>query len=108
MTGQRSKLLLITLFVLWMFFVLGSFFAVQKPFSAANVLAVGNSLLNLLVAVWLTLIAVGLGAWLLQRLQSTGSLGETVVLGAGLGLGLIGLLSFALGLAGLFYPVIYS
>ena len=93
------------LLVLWLFFVLGSFFAVQKPFAAGNVVAVGSVLLNLLAAIWLVAISLGLGAWLLNRLAAdTFGLGETVVLGTGLGLGLLGLLVFGLGLVGLFHP----
>ncbi|MCB0162662.1 MAG: hypothetical protein KDI79_00460 [Anaerolineae bacterium] len=94
------------LLVLWLFFVLGSFFAVQKPFAAENVAAIVSALLDLLVAVWLLAISLGLGSWLLERLVGDAfSFGETVVLGTGLGLGLLGLLSFGLGLVGLFHPL---
>ena len=57
--SQRAKGLVIGLFILWTFFVLGSFFAVQKPFAAVNARAVGNVLLNLFTAGWLALIALG-------------------------------------------------
>ncbi len=107
MSGQRAKWLFIGLFILWTFFVLTSFFAVQKPFSATNVLAVGDALLNLLVAGWLALVALTLGRWLLKRLLPAGlSFAETFVLGAGLGLGALGLLNLGLGLVGLFRPAV--
>jgi 4-amino-4-deoxy-L-arabinose transferase-like glycosyltransferase len=106
MNNQWAKWLLIGLFVLWAFFTLGSFFAVQKPFSTANVLAVGNVLLDLLVTGWLALIALGMGSWFLQRLLPALSFIETLVLGTGLGLGMLGLLSLALGLVGLFQPLV--
>jgi hypothetical protein len=110
--GQRAKWLLIGLFILWTFFVLVSFFVVQKPFSATNALAVGNVLLDLLTAIWLALVALGMGTWFLgwllpsppSRLSTGREVGglETLVLGAGLGLGMLGLLSLGLGLLGLF------
>jgi len=101
-----TKWLLFGLFVLWIFFVLGSFFAVQKPFSAANVQAAARSLLDLLVAAWLMLVGLGLGYWLLQRLSLDLSLLEQLVFGPALGLGALGLLAFGLGLAGLFNSVV--
>jgi 4-amino-4-deoxy-L-arabinose transferase-like glycosyltransferase len=94
------------LFVLWLFFVLASFFAVQKPFTAANAAAIGTGLLNLLTALWLGLIAVGLGSWFLTRLVSPAlPWPDVVIFGAGLGLGTLGLLSFGAGLLGWFSPV---
>ena len=113
MNGRRTKLLVASLFILWLFFVLASFFAVQKPFSAANALAIGGALLDLLAAGWLGLVALAMGTWFLPRLlpppggdpQPAWGL-ELAVLGAGLGLGALGLLGLALGLAGLFQPVV--
>ena len=96
MSSQRAKLLLSAFFILWLFFVLASFFAVQKPFSATSALAFGRVLLDLLAAGWLVLIAIALGTWLLQRLLPIDSpLMETLILGAGLGLGVLGLLGLA-------------
>ena len=107
MSSQRLRLVVSGLFILWLFFVLASFFAVQKPFTAANVLAIGRLWLDLLAAGWLGLIAVVLGAWLLSYLLPTGSsVLESLILGGGLGLGSLGLLNFGLGLAGLFRPVV--
>jgi len=96
-------------FILWIFFVLVTFFAIpqQKPFSEANVLALGNVLLDLLIAGWLILVGLGLGVWLLQYLMPTElALTEVVVFGTGLGLGALGLLALGLGLVGLFRPVV--
>jgi hypothetical protein len=114
--GQRAKWLLIGLFILWIFFVLASFFLVQKPFLATNVLAVGNVLLDLLTAIWLALVALGIGSWFLEwllplspsPLSTEGVMDglETIVLGAGLGLGALGLFSLGLGLLGLFRPAV--
>ncbi len=108
--NQRTETwrwLLVSVFLLWIFGVLASFFAVQKPFSVANALAIGHALLDLLTVGWLALIALLAGAWFLQRLWSTGlPLAETLILGTGLGLGALGLLSLAVGLMGLFQPVV--
>jgi 4-amino-4-deoxy-L-arabinose transferase-like glycosyltransferase len=107
---HRSALrrwLLIGAFVLWLFFVVSSFFAVQKPFSATSALAAADVLLNLLTAGWLTLIGLALGVWLLRALLGHDlPLAETLVLGTALGLGALGLLSFGLGLLGFFRPTV--
>ncbi|MEW5959272.1 MAG: hypothetical protein AB1801_16195 [Chloroflexota bacterium] len=119
MASRHWQLLWSGLFILWAFFVLASFFAVQKPFTAANALALGRVSLDLLVAGWLALIGLLLGSWLLQQIFKAATVEalfagkeraglEIVVLGAGLGLGVLGLFNFAAGLAGLFRPVIAS
>jgi 4-amino-4-deoxy-L-arabinose transferase-like glycosyltransferase len=122
MSHQRTRWLLTGLFIGWIFFTLGSFYAVQKPFTASsprlvsNALAqlmplsaidpaaIGNCLLDLLAAGWLALVALVTGTWLLQKLLPDRSLVETTILGAGLGLGLLGFISLALGFLGLFQP----
>ncbi len=110
MRKLKLRWLLIGAFILWSFFVLVSFFAVQKPFSVANALAAGNALLDLLAAGWLALIGLAMGTWFLGRLLPTDLPPiETVVLGTGLGMGALALLSLALGLVGLFRsPVAYG
>jgi 4-amino-4-deoxy-L-arabinose transferase-like glycosyltransferase len=105
--NRRLSLSVVVLFVLWLFFVLASFFAVQKPFTAANAAAIGAALLNLLTALWLGLIALGLGSWLLTRLAPPAlPWPDVVIFGTGLGLGMLGLLSFGVGLLGGFTPLI--
>ncbi|MCB0193955.1 MAG: hypothetical protein KDJ65_18535, partial [Anaerolineae bacterium] len=107
MNKSMTRWLMVGLLVLWLFFVLGSFFAVQKPFAAENVTAVSSVLLDLLVVIWLCAISLGLGAWLLNWLIGDSfGFGETVVFGIGLGFGLLGLLIFGLGLVGLFNPLV--
>lgn len=98
---KHLKGILLGLFVLWIFFVLGDFFRVQKPFSAANVVAFAGMVLNLLAAGWLAVLGLGLGAWLLDRLFARPlPLADTVVLGLGVGLGGLGLMGLAWGLIG--------
>ncbi|GAB4432185.1 MAG: hypothetical protein Kow0031_13530 [Anaerolineae bacterium] len=110
MPNPRNRLLVTIFFVLWLFFVLTSFFVVQKPFTGANAAAVGNVLLDALTAAWLSLVALGLGRWLLLRLlpQSLPAAGQ-LIFGTALGLGLLSLMSLAVGLAGGFNrPVAYG
>ena len=96
---------LLAIFVLWIFFVLGSFFTVQKPFNLIEAAAVGRDLLDLLVAVWIGSVGFGLGAWLLSAIfREPLSVAETAILGTGAGLGLLGLLVLLLGLGQLFRP----
>jgi 4-amino-4-deoxy-L-arabinose transferase-like glycosyltransferase len=107
MTSPIRKWLLPVAFILWIFFVLASFFAVQKPFSATNLVAVGNSLLDILLAGWLVLIGLGVGVWLLRLIVGADlALIDTSVLGTGLGLGALGLFWLGLGLLGWYQPYV--
>ena len=111
------KWLLITLFVGWFFFVVASYFVVFKPFSPLLIVQLseiswlplgndwsqlGRAIVDLLVALWLMLMALGVGLWLYRFLiqsefQSTL---ERLLFGFGLGFGAIGLLVLLLGLMG--------
>jgi hypothetical protein len=114
------------LFILWLFGVFGLFYVIQKPFTPAAAQAIVNALLDLLVAVWLGLLGLGVGHRLLGWLQTLAhaivptvqpisptrsgrhhdleaSTGEILILGTGLGLGALGLMALGLGLVGLFY-----
>ena len=119
---------LIALFILWLFLIIGVFYVVQKPLSLAVLPslaggspfafsgpAIGNTLLNLLVGLWLWLLSFGVGLWLYRRLGLTApqtedpaSL-ETIIFSTGLGCGALGLIVLGLGLAGfLTQPVLYG
>jgi len=105
--NARRRWLFIALFVLWIFLVLGSFFTVQKPFSAPSFLAASRALLDLAMAGWLALLALAMGTLLLRHLLPIDLLPlEALVFGTALGLGALGLISLALGLTGLFYPAV--
>ena len=92
-----------TLFVGWLFFVLTSFFVVQKPFTAANAAAAVNILLDVSTVLWLGLVALGIGRRILLKLHP-GEIQPAVqlVFGTALGLGLLGLLALGVGLLGFF------
>jgi 4-amino-4-deoxy-L-arabinose transferase-like glycosyltransferase len=97
--ANNWRLLLSGLFIVWVFGVFGLFYVIQKPFGPEAALAVFRSLLDLLAAGWIGLLGVGVGQRLLRPLEA--SPGESLIVGGGLGLGALGLLTLGLGLAGL-------
>jgi 4-amino-4-deoxy-L-arabinose transferase-like glycosyltransferase len=122
------SLLGLGLLLIWLFASFGSFYLVQKPFTPVAASALANALLDLLTAAWLGLLGLGLGHRLLRwwqklipssppTLQSSNppafqssslpilqpSTSELLILGCGLGLGALGLVTLGLGLAGLLY-----
>ncbi len=96
--------------IAWAFFVVVGYYVVHKPFGLDNALALLRTALDLLV--WLLLLAAagGLGWRLTRRWPGRIAPLEDGVLSLGLGLGLLSLLTLALGLAGglvrwLFWPL---
>ncbi|MDM8520594.1 glycosyltransferase family 39 protein [Anaerolineales bacterium HSG6] len=84
------------------------FYGVEKPFASATVFALGQTTLDLVVVGWLTLLALAGGHRLLCWLALDNlSTGEQLILGSGLGFGMLGLLTLALGLVGLLYPALF-
>ncbi|MBK9053379.1 MAG: glycosyltransferase family 39 protein [Chloroflexi bacterium] len=116
----------IALFLLWLFFSLGSYYLVQKPFSLLQLMSLaedpfiwrkvdwsaaasGRTLVDLLVGVWLVLVAGGCGRTLLRLSRWTApSLLAEIVLSIGLGWGAMGLLMLALGALQLYRPVVFT
>jgi 4-amino-4-deoxy-L-arabinose transferase-like glycosyltransferase len=95
---------------MWLFAVVGIFYTVQKPFSPEAAVAIINALLDLLTVGWLGVLALGLGYRGLRWLKLVGRTmtdGEALIIGVGLGLGGLGLLTFSLGLAGLLYSWLF-
>lgn len=109
----------IAAFVLWFFFVVGSYLVVYKPFSPELIsllsqttwlplgdgAAVGAVLLDLLVGGWITAVWLGVGAWVWRAIDQwpglpDASAAERLLFSAGLGGLLIGLLVLAIGLVG--------
>ncbi|MCP4360098.1 MAG: hypothetical protein GY796_18995 [Chloroflexi bacterium] len=115
----------IILFVLWMFFGLSMYYGVQRPFNPTQLTALsqttdvwlrlsfslpalGRSLLDMLAALWLAFVALGLGLWILAILQlGPESDLETFLYAVGLGFGLLGILVLLLGMAGLVGTAVY-
>ena len=124
MRDSRLKWGLIFLFVLWLFYGLSAYYVVQKPFSVPQLLllldapaawlsldfawsSIFRSLLDVGTAVWINLVAWGIGTALLNLLPIKMNRLETAVLGAGLGFGALGLWVFLIGLIGAFTPVAF-
>jgi len=94
----------IALFVGWLFIVLSGFYVVQKPFTLPVVMALSQTFGDIIVALWIASMGTALGHRLLYWLKLTfHSIGELVVISFGLGLGILGLATFGLGLAGFLY-----
>ncbi len=108
---------LIGLFLTWLFFTTASFYIVQKPISANNIetlnqiqtpafqfswAALTRTVLDMVAAVWITGIALGLGlAGLTWLLPEDRPFLERIILGIGIGFGMLGLIVFLFGLIGL-------
>jgi hypothetical protein len=84
--------------VVWVFAIYATYYWVHKPFSAANLVIV----LDIVVWLGLLLVATALGR-LSRRWLDYSTFLEEIVFSAALGLGALSLLTFGLGLAGLFY-----
>ena len=88
--------------IVWIFLTLTLFYWVQKPLGPDNAAALGRTALDLLAAALIGTAGLGIGSWLLRKLRLAGlSPGDRIVLGGGLGLGIMGLLAFGLGLVGI-------
>ncbi len=115
----------VTLFIAWLFYCLGAYYVVQKPFSETiysklieesdrwlhinfSVDAMIRTFLDLGAAVWLALIALGVGNWLFKKLSlSMVSDLDAVLFSMGIGFGVLGMGTLFLGLAGLLQPALF-
>ncbi|MCP4541521.1 MAG: hypothetical protein GY832_30690, partial [Chloroflexi bacterium] len=100
---SRNQITWLTIcIVAWLFVILTLFYWVQKPLALDNAVAMGRAILDLAVAALIATAGLGTGSWLLRRSRLDGvSPGDRIVLGSGLGLGTLGLLTFGLGLLGI-------
>jgi hypothetical protein len=90
----------------WLFAVLGFYYALHKPFSAANALGLLRSATDILALAALIIVATALGYRCTRRVGYNSRL-EAAVFSAGVGLGLLSLATLFLGLVGLFYRPIF-
>lgn len=103
MTQKRLSWLVLALAFVWMAFVFASFYLVrqQRPLSEVHVRAIASTLLDLLCAGGITLVAASVGArmcvWLGIEFDHPA---EILVWGTGAGLGLISLCVLGIGLLG--------
>jgi hypothetical protein len=106
---RRDGLILagVALFLLWWLFAFGSYYAIQKPFTPAQASALLRTAWNLLTPALIGLIGAALGWRLLGPLKlALGSRLECLLWSLGVGLGALGLLILALGLAGVLQPML--
>ena len=116
--GGRLFWLLVGLFLLWLVFILAGYYVVQNAYLGPVYEALGGgirwrapspsgralirSALDLLAALWILFIALGLGRWLIGRLKLAGRTPlEELLFAIGTGAGALGLLVLVLGLIGL-------
>ncbi len=111
-TGQRGSALTlrwavtVAVVVSWLFVVIAAYFWAHKPFNAYIVAGLGRSLLS--IVIWLGMIWLGaaLGRWVTRGLLADEAPAVRLTLAAGLGLGLLSLLTLGLGLVGLLRPAV--
>jgi 4-amino-4-deoxy-L-arabinose transferase-like glycosyltransferase len=115
----------ILLFILWLFFGLSAYYVAQRPISPTQIamlretadtwvrfpfsfMAVTRSLLDILAALWLCWVALGVGLWLLAWLKVAPASGlETALYALGLGFGSLGVVVLLLGLVGWVNTAVY-
>jgi hypothetical protein len=92
--------------ILWTFVLVAAYFWAHKPFDAGMVGGLARSLLS--VAVWLGMVWVSaaLGLRIIGRSLAGESPAVRLALAAGIGLGLLSLLTLGLGLVGLLRPAV--
>jgi len=102
--GVKNKVSVIrNIFALtWIFLIVVSYYAVHKPFTISNILAVGHALAGLGGAMLVVGLGIGLGLLLLHRLSLAPL--ERLMWAAAAGLGAISLAGLGLGAVGLLRP----
>jgi hypothetical protein len=106
---KRSlQIVLILLIVAWIFLILGSYYWGHQASLRGPLLGLGRTLGLMLVSAALGIVALS-GGWLVSRLLrlSYHSLAEAIVFSLGLGLGLMALLTLALGFIGWLRPLTF-
>ncbi len=100
------RVVAIALAITWLFFVTMNYYIVHKPFHLSNALAIGEVILNCLVAVLIFALASGIGTRVLRQFTFASRLGA-IVFRAGVGFAIVSFATFALGLAGLLQPILF-
>lgn len=100
-----QSILVAVIILIWAIFVIAFYFVVHRPFDKLQALALASSLLDVLVVLILVCLAGGVGRSIFGDLHTL-NIFERTSLHFSLGLGVISLVLFAAGLAGLFKPLI--
>jgi len=92
--------------ILWLFGIVAAYFWAHKPFDADTLMGLGRSLAS--VAAWcgLTWLGAGVGRWIGGRTLIDERPLARLALSAGVGLGLLSLLTLGLGLVGWLRPAV--
>ena len=106
---KRSPLVILVITILsivWLFAVVFNYYIVHKPLTIGNLAAIFNVLGDLLTALLLYVLGVGMGRRLTRAIQF-GSPLESLVMQTGLGLGIVSFITFGLGLVGLLNSILF-
>jgi hypothetical protein len=107
MSSNSKRLLGALAFFIWMAFVVAAFYVTQKPAFIGVINGIVDTLWTLVVWVLLLVNAAGIGRALIQKLPRMDVRPpERLLLGTGIGLGLLGLAGFILGVIGWTHPVL--
>ena len=91
--------------ILWLFGLVVAYFWAHKPFDADIVVGLGRSLLAVVIWLGITWLGAALGRSIVGGLLADERPGTRLALSAGVGLGVLSLLTLGLGLIGLLRPV---
>ena len=94
------------LVIVWLFVVVAAYFWAHKPFDASTVAGLGRTLVSIAVWIGMTWLGAALGRRVAGGLLADELALVRAALSAGLGLGLLSLVTLAMGLVGLLRPVI--
>lgn len=105
---QRLRIALLLFIVVWIFVVLGFYYWGHQASLQAPMIGLGRVLGLMIVSATLGVVALS-GGWLLSRLLRLpyNSLAEAIIFSLGLGMGLMALLTLALGFIGWIRPLIF-
>jgi hypothetical protein len=99
------KLVAIILALVWLFVVTFAYYTIHKPFEFDNLLALANTVGDVLTAAVIYAASAAIGFRIIGRFEFEPL--ETLVWSTGLGLGIVSLVTFGLGLAGSLNPILF-
>jgi hypothetical protein len=105
MTTNTKRLIGALAFFIWTAFVVAAFYVVQKPALMAGISGIADTAWSLIIWALLVINGTGIGNFLLRQIPRLPIHAvERLLISAGIGLGLLGLAGFLLGLLGLVHP----
>ena len=98
--SEKQRLGLVVVFMIWVLLVLGGYYVVHKPISAQQIGSVAQASADCILSICMTLLAGAVGHRLLPILKLSNL--ERLSIQAALGLGILSLIWFVVGLLGLY------